>query len=583
MAIVIHRLWNSDNKDALIMPGSLPLEDGNVRNKSIHYLPQGWEPVIEREVDGTRSAPYDIDGHHTLFGSVQAARRTARTIFLGSAPSTTEQMIRGVQVERILLGAAQPGQTLGVFEDVLKRLRDRLHYLYSDKDRFWLDTKPNLRREMESRKQNINERDELLPLLKTRVTQVFGRNHQFGGVHVFTPSVDVPDDYGTGPRLVVLPTNTAYSRSENNQAFSAAEEILRNRGDQPRQKQNRLIFLAPDYDVVGRLKEQGRIFLAWQSIATDIENGHLNQDLSHLNQAKRNREGAEQSLSQLVRETYKWLIAPVEEFVKGKPTLHWEAVSVSPAAPNLIKAIEEKLREEEWMIYEWSPIHLRNVLKQWYLKEGVPDVSALKVWQDCSHYLYLPRLINDSVFRNAIEQGVESEDYFAFAASKEGDRYLGFLFGRSAIAPLDESSLLIDREAAVAYRERTQQPPQATPAPGTPDGKPGSTATTPVGGTSGTGTQAAAGGSETATITPQAATKKQFYGTISLDPVKAKMDFATIMDEVVQQFTTKLGVNVTISVEIEASSQDGFNESMQRTVKENCNVLRFRSAEFEEE
>ena len=122
MAIVIHRLWNSDNKDALIMPGSLPLEDGNVRNKSIHYLPQGWEPVIEREVDGARSAPYDIDGHHTRFGSVQAARRTTRTIFLGSAPSATEQMIRGVQLERILLGAAQPGQTLGVFEDVLKRL-----------------------------------------------------------------------------------------------------------------------------------------------------------------------------------------------------------------------------------------------------------------------------------------------------------------------------------------------------------------------------------------------------------------------------------------------------------------------------
>ena len=563
MAIVIHRLWNSDNKDALIMPGSLPLEDSNVRNKSIHYLPQGWEPVIEREVDGTRSAPYDIDGHHTLFGGVQAARRTARTIFLGSAPSTREQMIRGIQVERILLGTVQPGQTIGVFEDVLKRLRDRLHYLYSVKDRYWLDTKPNLRREMESRKQNINEREELLPLLKTRVTGVFGRNHQFGGVHVFTPSADVLDDYATGPRLVVLPTNGAYSRSETNQAFAAAEEILSNRGDQPRQKQNRLIFLAPDYDVVSRLKEQGRIFLAWQSIVADIESGTLNQDLSHLNQAKRNRNSADQSLSQLVRETYKWLIAPIEEFVKGKPTLNWEVVSVSPTAPNLIQAIEEKLREEEWLIYEWSPIHLRNVLNQWYLKDGVEDVSALKVWQDSCHYLYLPRLVNDNVFRNAINQGVESEDFFAFASGKEGDRYLGFNFGRGSFANLDESSLLIDREAAVAYRERTQQPPQPGPEPGdvgTPIPTPGDTDTT----------------------TP-ATTKKQFYGTLSLDPVKAKINFATIMDEVVQQFTAKLGVDVTISVEIEAKSNVGFDEGLQRTVKENCNVLRFSNAEFEEE
>lgn len=583
MAIVIHRLWNSDNKDALIMPGSVPLEDSNVRNKSIHYLPQGWEPVIEREVDGTRSAPHDIDGHHTLFGGVQAARRTARTIFLGSAPSTTDQMIRGVQVERILLGTVQPGQTIGVFEDVLKRLRDRLHYLYSDKDRYWLDTKPNLRREMESRKQNISERDELLPMLKTRVTQVFGRNHQFGGVHVFTPSVDVPDDYGTGPRLVVLPTNAAYSRSETNQAFTAAEEILRNRGDQPRQKQNRLIFLAPDYDVVSRLKEQARIFLAWKSIVTDIENGNLNQDLSHLNQAKRNRDGAEQSLSQLVRETYKWLIAPVEEFVKGKPVLNWEVVSVSPTAPSLIQAIEERLREEEWMIYEWSPIHLRNILNQWYLKGDAKDVGALKVWQDCCHYLYLPRLVNDSVFRNAINQGIETEDFFAFASGKEGDRYLGFTFGRGSIATLDESSLLIDREAAVAYRESTAQPPQPTPDPGGMGGEPGGS-TTPAGGSGSTVTPSPTPGSTGGTGTPApTATKKQFYGTISLDPVKAKMDFATIIEEVVQQFTAKLGVNVKISVEIEATSRDGFDESMQRTVKENCNVLRFNSAEFEEE
>jgi len=231
MAIVIHRLWNPDNRDALIMPGSLPLEDTNVRNKSIHYLPQGWEPVIEKEVDGPRSIPADIDGHHTLFGGVQAARRTARSIFLGSAPSSQEQMIRGIQAERILLGTVQPGQTIGVFEDVLKRLRDRLHYLYAEQDRYWLDTKPNLRREMESRKQNISERDDLTPMLKERVNRSFGKNHHFGGIHVFTPSVDVPDDYGSGPRLVVLPTQAGYSRTETNQAFGEAEKILRNRGE----------------------------------------------------------------------------------------------------------------------------------------------------------------------------------------------------------------------------------------------------------------------------------------------------------------------------------------------------------------
>lgn len=35
-------------------------------------------------------------------------------------------------------------------------------------------------------------------------------------------------------------------------------------------------------------------------------------------------------------------------------------------------------------------------------------------------------------------------------------------------------------------------------------------------------------------------------------------------------------------VEIEADSSSGFNEGLQRAVKENCKVLNFKSAEFEE-
>jgi predicted AAA+ superfamily ATPase len=575
MAIVINQLWNSDNRDALIMPGSLPLEDANVLNKSIHYLPQGWQPVIEREIDGKQSEPAKLDGHDTRFGSVQASRRAARTIFLGSAAAISGQTVRGLKAERILLGSVQPGQTVGVFEDVLKRLRDRLHYLYSEQDRFWFDTKPNLRREMESRKQNISERDELIPLIKMRVEAVFSRNHHFAGIHVFRTSADVPDEYGIGPRLVVLGTDASYSRGETNQAFVAAEEILRKRGDQPRQKQNRLIFLAPDYDVITRLKEQGRIFLAWKSIVADIEGGILNQDLAHLNQAKRNVNGAEQSLGQLVRETYKWLMAPVEEFVKGKPTLKWEVVSISPTSQNFIQEIETKLREEEWLIYEWSPIHLRNTLIQWYFKDGVKDISALKVWQDCCHYLYLPRLLNDSIFKDAISKGVESEDFFGFAAGIDGDRYLGFAFGKITSCSLDESSLLIDREEALAYKERSE------PAPIQPQTFPDRNAPS-ISESSQPLTVPNTANIDQSSSKSMDSGKSQFYGTISLDPVKAKMDFATIMDEVVQHFSSKFGVNVQINIEIQAECKDGFDQGLQRTIKENCSVLKFGSAEFED-
>lgn len=571
MAIVIHRLWNSDNKDALIMPGSIALDDGNVRNKSIHYLPQGWEPVIEREVDGVRSEPYDIDSRDTRFGSVQAARRTMRTVFLGSAPAGTGQMVKGIQVERILLGAVQPEQTVAVFEDVIKRLRDRLHYLYAEQDRLWLDTKPNLRREMESRLQNISTREQLIPLLRDKVRSVFASNHSFAGINVFANSGDIPDEFGHGPRLVVLPPNAGYSRADGKAAQAAAEDILTKRGDQPRQKRNRLIFLAPDYDVVSRLKEAGRVFIAWQEIVADIDDGKLNLDVFQAKQAKKNRDGAEQTLKQIVRDCYKWLLCPSEDFAGGAPRLSWEAVAVSSAATSLVAEIENKLREEEWVITDWSPVHLKQLLEKWYFRDGVTEVSALKVYQDCCSYLYMPRLLNDSVFKAALAKGVATSDYFGLAAAREGEKLLGFVFGRDTMVTLDSDTLLVQRDAADAYREATK--PAASEPVGTHVGEP------PLGGSAG---PVDAGAEEDTLPEPVGAPlKTRFYGTVDIDPVKAKMDFAQIYDEVVEQLTSRLGVDVRISIEIQANCPAGFDEALQRTIKENCSVLKFAPPDFE--
>lgn len=576
MALVIHRLWNDNNQDALIMPGSLPLDDSTVRNKSIHYLPQGWEPVLEKEVDGARSEPARLDGTDTRFGSVQAARRAMRTIFLGSAPAVSHQAVCGISLEHILLGCAQPGQTVGIFEDVLKRLRDCSHYLYAerhiDQDRFWLDTRPNLRREMESRKQNINEREQLEPLLKAQVGNLFGRQHSFAGIHVFTPSVDVPDEYGTGVRLVVLPPQTAYAKSDTKAAFAAAEEILTKRGDQPRQKQNRLLFIAGDYEVMRRLQDQGRTYLAWKSIINDIDNGKLNLDLFQVQLARKNTDAAAQSLIQLARETYKWLLCPTQDMSKGKPILYWEVATLSTNAKNLIVEIELRLREQDWLITEWSPIHLRQLLHRWYFKDGITTVSAAKVWQDCCHYLYLPRLASDSVFKDAINKGMSSDDYFGFASGKEGDRYLGFAFGKPAIVSLDESSRLIEREAALAYREANRPKPPQQPAQ-QPNFLPDSDK---VGESTGDSDLV-----PSVNPVPTPVPKTHFYSTVTLEPLNAKLRFEDIMDEVVQQFALRTGVKVSILLEIQADSTEGFDEALQRSIKENCNTLKFSSSEFD--
>jgi hypothetical protein len=74
---------------------------------------------------------------------------------------------------------------------------------------------------------------------------------------------------------------------------------------------------------------------------------------------------------------------------------------------------------------------------------------------------------------------------------------------------------------------------------------------------------------------------RRFYGHIDLDPIQAKKQFADVVDEVLLQFTSRPGVKVRIVVDLQAEAQDGFDDSVQRAVKENCSVLRFKSSEFE--
>lgn len=56
-----------------------------------------------------------------------------------------------------------------------------------------------------------------------------------------------------------------------------------------------------------------------------------------------------------------------------------------------------------------------------------------------------------------------------------------------------------------------------------------------------------------------------------------------MVDEVVEQFTTKVGTEVKITVELHAQSDAGFDEALQRAVRENSNALKFTSFDFEAE
>ncbi len=571
MAKVIFRLWQDDNKDLMILPGSLPLYDGSARNELIYYLGPGWDPVIDRDIDGERAETTVLETKETRFGSVQAARRVARTVFLGSAPSsvTTRPGIRGLDRARVLLGCLQPGQTSSLYSDALNRLVDQLHYLNSSGDkaqgatRYWFDTRANLRREMEERKKRFED-----GVVRGRMAEILKRLTSnaafFDGTHIFTPHSDVPDDGAL--RLVVLAPEQFYSREESRLAFDGVLDHVRNHGTTPRYRGNRLIFLAPDHGALTRLRDCIRIALAWNSIVEDVGAMRLTLDNLQTQQAKKELQGAEDVLPRVARECYKWLLCPAQDNpTAAKPTV--EVFPLNTSGATLGPEIERVCIDNVLVITTWSPIHLRNELKQLYWKADKPAFGAMAFWDDTLRYLYLPRLKSRSVLEQAIVKGAGSRDFFGTAYGHHEGKFDGFKLG-DANVQLDDTLLLIDPEAAKAYE--VAHPPVTPPGP-TPPGPipPGPIPPGPV----------PPGPTPPGPLpTPKS---RVFHGNVAINVSTAKMRLVQVAEEIIAVLAADPNADVKVTLEIQANFPSGASDQTKRAVTENAKTLNFKNADWE--
>ncbi|MEU4608695.1 hypothetical protein AB0F43_37390 [Kribbella sp. NPDC023972] len=129
----------------VILQGTIPLDRPRVLDELAQYLEDAWKPIIDTDIDGVGSTPVQIDRDRPVLGARFLARRTARAIFVASAP-TLHGAHKGVEVQRVRIGTAIPGDTVGNFGSALQLLADRSTYLYVDQARYWYDTQANITR-----------------------------------------------------------------------------------------------------------------------------------------------------------------------------------------------------------------------------------------------------------------------------------------------------------------------------------------------------------------------------------------------------------------------------------------------------
>ena len=574
MAAVIHELWMANDASAMIMPGSFPLDIPTVKEELVRYLPETWNAIIDSEVDGKISIPYQLDKGTARYGQKLAARRVARTIMLGSAPTDRAQNIRGTESSRIRLGVVQPGENIADFNDALNTLRGSLSYLYADPNgnRYWYDTRPTLRKTASDRSSQMASSDIEYEIEKR--LRDLRKESPFAGLHTCpSSSSDVSDEQAV--RLVILRPSDTYKQGKmDSPAIRKAEDILNTRGTAPRTYRNMLAFIAPDQALLPSLQKAVSDLLAWESIKTDSV--RLNLDAAQNAETTGNISRCNEAVNSRLKEVYCWLLVPNIDIGSDMKTVIWDIDRLVGMEPIISKAANKMLQNEQ-VIVKWAPSLLKMELDNLLWKDD-NHIQVKKLWEYLTTYCYLPRLANFSVLEATIRAGVASDEAFAIASGINGERYSDLKYN-STILDVYPSDYLVKVLNALKQinqdnKEKAEQQGQAgTQSP--------YTYTNPGAENIGTVREGSGTGGSAVAQPPAPVSDTRFFMNVKLDNTRVIRDLQKYLDEVITHLSTVDNCDVELSLEVSAHAAEGFPPGTVRTVSENCRTLRVENFGFE--
>jgi hypothetical protein len=378
-------------------------------------------------------------------------------------------------------------------------------------------------------------------------------------------SADIPDE--DSARLVILhPSHSHSKNSQDSLAMKFVQESLEKRGSAQRINKNMLVYLAPDTKRLEELMEAVRDLLAWQNIASRIE--EMNLSPQQAKQATTRRDQAHEGVTSRIAQTYIWAIVP-EQPDPSKP-IEWTVEKAEGQETSLATRASEKLVRAGLFTDIASPRMIRMDLdsklsKAW--ESGHLNVGQL--WTFYCSYPYLTRMKNRKVLADAISESLSGmmfeEEGFALAEGFESatGNYIGLVLpgGRSTFGAITDQTLIVKPEVAKA-----QLPAVVTPPIDLPGGTiPTDALVTPTPGV----------------VEPKASTR--FFGVYEVDPERYSRDLNRLSQEILQHLSSIDGVDLGITIEIHAAVKEGFTADKIRVILENARSLKFKNSSFEGE
>lgn len=593
---IVHELWVSDDAAPLIMPGYVPLDASTVNTDLTQYLEDQWKPIIDSDIDGQGSTAAEIDRSRPALQARHVTQRIARTIFIGAAPRSKSNR-KGLDKQYVWLGTATPGDTLGNFGSAVDQLAQRSTYFYEEQGHYWFDTQPSVTKTASDFAERL--REDVETVWNEIVKRLHGEERLrgvFDRVHIAPESsADVPDLEDT--RLVVV--HPRHCRRKQDGADSAAhqwvKEVIESKGSSQRVHRNTLVFLMADRGELETLEAATRSYLGWKQVQATSDN--LNLSAQQLKQTDDWVTRLNQTVTDRTRDTFTWALYP-EQFDPTKPLEVITDRVPDKSGLSLAERVAAKLRREDQLITDFGPQILGATLQQELapLWRDRGEITVGELWEYFTRFVYLPRLVSRSVLDTAIQSAVNTVfvdgERFAIARGKDQEtgRFLDLVLPPDAghSIPVTDSTLLVDARSAQEQIAADQASARlvATDASDTAaadaaiavNGGPGASSSANTSDHSSTTND---GGADTTADVEAAPTR--YFGSVKVSPERYARDIGNVQREIIDRLAGA-GAKLEITIDIQASKPDGFDESEVRTISENSRVLKFDpSSSFEDE
>jgi predicted AAA+ superfamily ATPase len=563
MAQIVYRLWRDGHSAPMIMPGDVPLTDDKVRTNVLLPIANGYDAVIAREVAGDLSKPAQIEARSPSVGKNKAVTRAATALFMATAPHGSTN--RGMEIARLRMACAVPGEQPSQFSEALRRLGENAAYLYSAGENYWFSPIASLNQEAEDRAKALSAAEveaEIITLIRAEE-----RHKGIGFLRVHGAPDDalgIEDAYEAA--LVVLPPSAWHrGRDPDTPAMTLAADIIEHRGPGQRRNRNRLAFLAPDQAALEDIQNVVRKKLAWASIDRDAD-GILQLPKPQRDEARKRLTEQETAAVNAVRRGWKHLLLPQEVYPDSPNAARGfdlETVALTNRAndPEPLPQLTWRKCQADGLIVSELGVLDNDLAKVWQASQPHVAVRQLRDW--FAQFPYLSKLRDPQVLAKAISVALKRTDAkYAIADrfDEANGEYVGLQLSKLVEINFNSEMVLLRREVAEAQlANETPRQPES-----------------PDGGDDGTEVQKPS----RVETRPR---PRRFYAKIALDPNRPTPQVSNIAQSILSELDRVRGTRMTLTLDIDAETPNGFPEDVENHVRDNAADLRITDFGFEGE